>query len=155
MNAIIRTAEEGDWIELGPNAIQVRLHGPETGGAFSLCEYVMPAGGPQPPPHIHRRTDETFHVLEGRLTFEVNGETRHAGQGTTVQIPRDTLHTWGNDGDGTARVLLLFAPAGFERYFVEMGAFLATLPPGPPDPEVLRRKALELGERFDQVLPDT
>jgi len=46
----------------------VRVHGRNTGGVVSVVEsHDVPGGGP--PPHIHTREDEWFHVLEGELTF--------------------------------------------------------------------------------------
>jgi mannose-6-phosphate isomerase-like protein (cupin superfamily) len=35
-------------------------------------EITPPGGGP--PPHYHLNEDETFHVLEGRIAFLLNGE---------------------------------------------------------------------------------
>jgi hypothetical protein len=42
-----------------------------------------------------------------------------------------------NVGDGPARLLVMFTPAGMERFFEGHAA----LPPGPPDPETYRRIA--------------
>lgn len=36
-----------------------------TGGAFSLHERQVPAGGRRPPPHVHPERAEAFWVLEG------------------------------------------------------------------------------------------
>jgi mannose-6-phosphate isomerase-like protein (cupin superfamily) len=50
--------------------------GPEdTGGEFGFAELVaQPDGGP--PPHIHRREDEMFYVLDGDFAFVVGDRSR-------------------------------------------------------------------------------
>ena len=47
--------------------------GDDTGGAYALIRGVVPAGG-RPPPHLHRREDEAFYVLQGDLTFQADGQ---------------------------------------------------------------------------------
>ena len=41
----------------------------DTGGAFCLAEAVVPAGC-EPPLHIHAREEESFYVLDGKVTFQ-------------------------------------------------------------------------------------
>lgn len=146
---------DGTRIELGPNEIVIRLSGDDTGGAFSVCEYTAPPDGPSPPPHIHEQTDEGFYVLDGTLECTIEDDTLRAPAGTTLFVPRGTVHTFAPTGSGPARVLLVYAPAGFERYFAAMGEFLQSLPPGPPPQAKVQQKAAELSERYDQTLVDT
>ena len=51
----------------------VLLTGEDTEGRFALIENENPPGV-GPPPHVHRNEDEAFHVLEGRVAFEVDGD---------------------------------------------------------------------------------
>lgn len=153
MNHVFRSPQEGNRIALGPNEIDVRLAAADTGGVFSLCEYVIAGEGPSPPIHVHERTDETFHVLEGRLLVHVEHEDVHLDPGATLFVRRGSKHTFANPSSDPVRFLILYTPGGFEGYFVEMGAFLTTLPPGPPDMDAVQAKAKELGERYDQVVP--
>src|SRR5438874_194120 len=44
--------------------------GAECGGRLFAMEALVPTGG-GPPPHIHRREDETFYVLDGLVTFRL------------------------------------------------------------------------------------
>ena len=37
-----------------------------------------------------------------------------------MQIPRGTVHAFRNTRNATARMLLLFSPAGMEKYFEEV-----------------------------------
>ena len=48
----------------------ITLAGEDTGGAYALVEIVNPPGQGIPP-HVHTNEEETFHVLEGSVTFQV------------------------------------------------------------------------------------
>jgi mannose-6-phosphate isomerase-like protein (cupin superfamily) len=95
---------------------RVILRAEQTGGAVSAIEVAVAAGWAGPPLH-HHAFDETFYVLEGRLTFQVGDELVEAGPGTLVFAPGGATHTLANLADGAARYLVLCSPAGFERYF--------------------------------------
>lgn len=92
--------------------------GEESGGAYFAMEALVPPRG-GPPPHIHRREDETFYVIEGTCTFRLGDELVTAGPGDFVNIPRGTVHCFRNDGAETARMILTFTPSGIERFFEE------------------------------------
>lgn len=91
----------------------------DTGGAFGLVEATFPEGF-GPPLHVHRREDESFYVLEGRIRFRRGDEERWAGPGELVLGPRGVPHTF-KVGEGGARALVLVTPGGFEQMFVDGG----------------------------------
>ena len=65
------------------NAITIKIHGRDNGGAFSLVQSVdKPNIGP--PPHVHHREDEAFYVLAGEYEFGCGGERIRAKEGTTI-----------------------------------------------------------------------
>ena len=88
----------------------------ETDGALTAFESVA-APGEGPPLHVHLNEDEIFYALEGPFRFKLDGELRDAPAGTLAFIPRGVEHTWQNVGDEPARLLIVTAPAGFERFF--------------------------------------
>ena len=92
--------------------------GEQSGGAYFAMEALVPPGG-GPPPHIHRNEDETFYVLNGRVTFRLGDETILAGPGDFVHVPRGNVHCVHNGADETARLILTFTPAGIEHFFEE------------------------------------
>ena len=99
----------------------IRIHGSETGGVVSAVEsHDVPNGGP--PPHIHRREDETFQVLEGEYEFTVDGKSFVAGKGTTLFAPRGIPHTYRYLGQTPGRLMCVITPAGFEGFFEAIGA---------------------------------
>jgi quercetin dioxygenase-like cupin family protein len=85
------------------------------------------APGDGPPLHVHAAEDEAWWVIEGTLRFRLGEQAAEAPAGTFVFVPRGVAHAFQNVGDGPARILVLFTPAGMERFF---DAF-ATQPAGP------------------------
>lgn len=137
----------------GPgNQLTFLVTGKETGGAFFLAEMsVLPGGGP--PPHIHHREDESFHILEGTLTIQVGGNTITASAGDFAYLPRGIAHSFKNTGDGFAKALVLTTPAGLENYFAEVfdPATDRSAPPHSSSKEMLAR-AMATAPRYGLVL---
>ncbi|HAV60755.1 MAG TPA: cupin domain-containing protein, partial [Verrucomicrobiales bacterium] len=75
---------------------------------------VPPGGGP--PPHYHTREEESFYVLEGEVTFTVEGRTIVGRPGSFVQLPREAPHAFKNTSDIPAKMLIQCTPAGFEEF---------------------------------------
>ena len=67
-----------------------------------------------PPIHAHAAEDDSFFILEGELTFTVEGEDVVADPGTFVLVPPGLQHTFGNRGEAVVRMLNIHAPAGFD-----------------------------------------
>ena len=103
--------------------------GEETQGKFALIEAVSRKGN-DPPPHIHRREEEIFYVLEGEVVFSVGDHTIEGKPGTMIFLPRDVRHSFTIESEH-ARMLILLTPAGLEGWFKEFGvpAPAMTLPP--------------------------
>jgi quercetin dioxygenase-like cupin family protein len=139
----------------GPgNQLTFLITGKETGGAFFLAEMsVEPGGGP--PPHIHHREDESFHILEGTLTIQVGGNTITASAGDFAFLPRGIVHSFKNTGDGCAKALVLTTPAGLENYFAEVFEPAADRDAAPPPPsKAMMARAMAAAPRYDlELLP--
>jgi len=98
----------------GPLTFKAR--GEQTGGALTAIESVI-APGEGPPLHVHPAEDEVLWVIEGTLGFRLGEERAEAPAGTFVFVPRTVPHAFRNVGTGPARILVLFTPAGMERFF--------------------------------------
>lgn len=99
----------------------------DTGGAMSIVDSVSPIGS-GPPRHIHHKEDEVFVILTGEVELWLAGETRHAGPGEAVFIPRGTEHTFRATGDRPCRHLVILTPGGFEGFFADMAAGQLRIP---------------------------
>ena len=144
---MVKKPTEGRTIGIVGDVYRFLATSEETGGRYSMFEAtVLPGGGP--PPHIHRREDETFYVLEGEITFQVGDERRVAKPGTFVHMPIGNLHAFKNETNQPAKMLILLAPAGLEEMFFEVGKHLAEGEmPDEPSPEEIK-KLLEAADRF-------
>ena len=92
----------------------------DTGGTYSFIEAkVFPGGGPIP--HIQTREHEGFYVVEGQIIFNVDGQRIEAKPGTFVNIPPDVLHSFKNETNENAKMIIVLSPAGLEQFFVETG----------------------------------
>jgi mannose-6-phosphate isomerase-like protein (cupin superfamily) len=81
---------------------------------FNLAVIEIQARRGGPPIHAHTDEDDSFYILEGELTFTVEGEEVVAGPGTFVLVPPGLQHTFKNDTDEVVRMLNIHAPAGFD-----------------------------------------
>jgi quercetin dioxygenase-like cupin family protein len=120
--------------------VTVKVHGRETGGAFSQVEVTC---GPQsgPPPHLHFREEETFYVLEGEFEFLFGEEVIRGGAGTVVSLPRGVAHRFGNVGTVRGKMLVTMTPAGFEGFFERVGALT-------PEEQQDIPRILEIGKSY-------
>ncbi|MBI2927549.1 MAG: cupin domain-containing protein [Verrucomicrobia bacterium] len=115
---------DGKTVTVIGHPITIKIHGHDTGGAFAVVETADPLGG-GPPPHIHHREDETFYVLEGEYELMCGGQTHRMGKGATALLPRDVPHAYKCLSAGGGHLLVTLTPAGFERFFEEVGALSA------------------------------
>jgi quercetin dioxygenase-like cupin family protein len=120
----INTPPQGCTIAVVGDVYRFLATGQDTNGKYTLFEAVVGPGG-GPPPHVHSREEEGFYVLEGEITFTVNGERVVAKAGTFANMPVGTPHSFKNEGDRPARMLISLAPAGLEQMFFEVGVPLA------------------------------
>ena len=97
--------------------LHIKVTSGDSAGRMASWEAVIP---PRlgPPEHIHEREDEWFFVLEGEITFLVNGKKVVSKAGTSVFGPRGVPHTFSNLTETPARMLGMVTPGGFEEYFV-------------------------------------
>ena len=84
-------------------------------GRFNLAIITMAPGRQGPEPHVHENEDDAFYVLDGEVTFVVEGEELAAPAGTFVLVPQGVLHSFANRASEPARILNIHAPAGFDR----------------------------------------
>ena len=108
---------EGVMVPVPGHKITHKLSGEDTGGAFSLLEVELDGDGP--PQHLHKNEDEVLYILEGEINVLLGERTFRAKAGAVVRIPRGTVHTFGRVEKKNAKLLIMFYPPGFEKFFDE------------------------------------
>ncbi|NBN77489.1 cupin domain-containing protein [Microvirga tunisiensis] len=105
----------------------------ETGGSFSLFEFIVPAGRGSPP-HIHHAEHETFVIISGEVEFTVAGTASRVGPGGVVFGARGVAHNFRNVGESEARMIVICTPGGLERFFAAAGVPTTDRTATPPAP---------------------
>jgi quercetin dioxygenase-like cupin family protein len=105
---INKLSRDGSFWSEGPRS-SFLISGEDTHGQAALIEAVH-RQGQEPPAHVHPVTDEIFYVMEGEMTFYVDGESISAPAGTTVFIGRGKEHSFQVETT-TANTLTLLIPA--------------------------------------------
>jgi len=119
---------EGEQLWFLGTLATIRIPGEAAGGRFALIEFLFPRGA-SPPLHSHP-LDESYVVLEGRLTIQAADQRFELSSGGAAVVPMGVAHTFFVDSD-PARVLVLSTPAGLER-MVRDGSAPAKAPTLPP-----------------------
>jgi quercetin dioxygenase-like cupin family protein len=111
----------------GDSLFEFLIPSEATGGKLAVFRSTMPEGF-SPPRHVHTREDEVFVVEAGDVCFDLDGQRRLAGPGTTVFMPRGVPHTFRVQSE-TAVVLGIMTPGEFEGLFRELGVPAASRTP--------------------------
>ncbi len=117
---VLRQTTEGRTIAVVGDVYRFLATGEDTNGKYALWEAIVPPGG-GPPPHVHSREEEGFYILEGEITVHVEDKRLMAGPGMFANLPVGSLHSFKNETDRPARMLISVAPAGLEQMFFEVG----------------------------------
>lgn len=144
MAALVRE-NEGKVLRAFGEEVHLHLTGRETGGRQALWTEVTPPGG-GPPPHYHLHEDETFYVVEGRVSFFVDGAWKEVAPGTAAFMPRGVVHTFRNVGTSPLRMLISTSPSGFETFFARCAEEFAK--DGGPDMQRIIAMSAEHGIHF-------
>lgn len=85
------------------------------GSEVRLVEWIADPGGEDPPMliapvHVHWLDDETWYVLEGRLSVLLDDRVATVGAGGAVTAVRGTRHTFWNPDPVPCRYLISMPP---------------------------------------------
>jgi mannose-6-phosphate isomerase-like protein (cupin superfamily) len=139
----------------GVSRISTKVSGEQTEGRL-LQVRSTDSRGAAPPLHIHHDADETWYVVDGRLTVFVGDERIEAGPGDFVFGPMGVAHAFLVTSE-RAETLITFSPAGtkgrmgygVDGFFREaaVAAIPGQAPPAPTeaDPEELARLMMQYG----------
>lgn len=134
-SVIDRGAGQALWVF--QDLVEIKISGDETDGAYSLLE-DWPAPTYAPTMHIHTREDEVVQILDGSFTLATSDAERELAAGDAVRIPKGTPHAFRNVGSEPGHRLIVFAPAGPERLWAEVGVPATDRSTPPPNPTDLR-----------------
>ena len=131
----------GPWLNtlMGQN-VRVKTPGSATEDRVTVIEAVEPPHSP-PPVFTRHAFIEMFLVVRGALTFQFLHECAFVlDSGQMVTVPGYRPHSFWNDGDDPALIMLICTPAGLDRFFEASDRLLRRMPQDTADPEVLKEE---------------
>jgi quercetin dioxygenase-like cupin family protein len=143
-----RNPSEGRTIAIVGDIYRFVATGDDTDGKYTLFEaFVGPGGGP--PPHVHSCEEEGFYVLEGEITFMIDGKRMVGTAGTFANLPIGVPHSFKNETNRPAKMLIFLAPAGLEKMFFECGVPVAegTTTAAPPTKQEIE-KLIQIAPKY-------
>ncbi len=102
----------------------VKVSSADSGGAFTLMEDNLKSSFALGL-HRHDQHAETFYFVEGEVDFFVEGDWIRATPGTTIHVPSGVAHACKVAGGGTAKMIMIFQPAGFDGFLAEIAGMTA------------------------------
>ena len=138
--SVIRKPAQGRTIAVVGDVYRFLATGEDTDGKYAMWEAIVPPGG-GPPPHVHSREQEGFYILEGEITVHIGDKRLVTTAGMFANMPVGTPHSFKNETDRPARMLISVAPAGLEKMFFEVGVPVAqgATTAAPPTKEEIER----------------
>ena len=151
-------AGEGKMIAAAGDLYRFLAGGEHTGQRYAIWEALVPPGG-GPPPHVQSREDEGFYILEGEIAFVTDRQKVIGCKGTFLNVPRGVVHSFKNESNVDARMLLIVAPAGMETMFEETGTVVPVRQAvaidaagvGEDGPQSLRNTASSTGRKASEI----
>jgi quercetin dioxygenase-like cupin family protein len=108
----VEEAENNDQI------IKILLGADDTGNQYTLFSDVFPEAESLVPLHMHALHDEAFYIVSGsfEITLGSIDNKSIATPGTTIFVPRETLHAF-RTLEENSKVVIVYTPGGWEDYY--------------------------------------
>jgi mannose-6-phosphate isomerase-like protein (cupin superfamily) len=110
-----------------------KADGPETASQYSISEWWLDPHTNGPGTHSHDE-DDVFFVIEGVMSFFVDGSWIDAPKGSFVLVPGGASHDFENRSPRRAGVLNFSIPGNFEEDMPAIAQWFADHPPGRATP---------------------
>ncbi len=140
---------DSPWLNtlMGQN-VRVKTPGSATDDRVTVIECVEPPHSP-PPVFTRHAFIEMFLVVKGALTFQfLHEEAFVLEAGQMVTVPGWKPHSFWNDTDDPAHIMLICTPAGLDRFFEASDRLLKRMPADTSDSEELQAEMARLREEF-------
>lgn len=141
--------ETAQHIGLVGNTYTITVAGKDTNGRFCVIDMHVPPGG-GPGPHRHD-FEETFILLDGEMEVIFRGKKSTVHAGDTINIPSNAPHQFHNASSEPLRMICICAPAGNDKFFLEVGVPVATRTT--PPPEMNEKQMAEFLQKAKAIAP--
>jgi len=125
---IVLDADQGRSYPCGKMRALFKADGAETNNAYSISEWTLDPGCDGPGAHTPTANDDINYVLDGSVTFLLDGDDIIADAGAFIRVPVGVEHNYRNDTTLPARLLNIYIPGGFEAEMEPIVAWFAANP---------------------------
>jgi uncharacterized cupin superfamily protein len=105
-------------------AVQVKLSGKDTVGAFSVVEFQLQPKTLGAPLHVRGEEDVFLTVIDGELVLQMDELVSTVREHLWIKIPSGTAFAAWNQAEVATRYMEIIRPAGFEQKYLELDAIL-------------------------------
>lgn len=105
--------------------VKIRVAVDSNADRIGVIEHKLPYGY-APPLHIHANQDEMFHILRGRIRFEVGNENFVAQTGDIMTAPKGIPHRFIVESEDGAHALVTTVGKDFENFVLESSSPITT-----------------------------
>jgi mannose-6-phosphate isomerase-like protein (cupin superfamily) len=148
LQAILLEPAMGRRLNFAGTLTTIKVSGASTNGIYCVSEYWLPPGFSGPPPHVHRRIEHTWYVLEGNPRVQLGQQSYQTSTGACVYIPKGVVHTFSNPGNTPCRMLAIDTPGDFEAYYETLAEAF------PGDTPVNPQRIVKIQRSFDTYPPE-
>ena len=126
---VILGSGEGRTYAMGRISAIFKADTGETASQYSISEWWLDAHTKGPGPHAHPE-DDVFFVIEGTMSFLVDGAWIDAPRGSFVLVPGGSTHDFENRSPARAGLLNISVPGNFEKDMPAIAQWFMENPPG-------------------------
>src|SRR5689334_2500747 len=113
-------------LEVAGSIVTTLVTAEESDGRVGVVELQTPPGPMPGAMHWHTREAWTAYILEGRIHIRFEDGERDLHPGDSIHVPPRRAFTWVNALDTPSRILFVYTPGGFERYYGEVAEVFQT-----------------------------
>jgi mannose-6-phosphate isomerase-like protein (cupin superfamily) len=113
---ILHAPGEGEQLTTGPVEVSIKADGRDALSSLAVMEISIGPGFPGPARPRKAAAVDSYYVLDGVLTLQLDEREVETAAGSYAVVPADTRHTFSNPSDEPVRILRVMAPGGSEQY---------------------------------------
>ena len=125
LQPILSAPGESPALRIGESSLIRRIQSCQTGGAFSVVEFISPPGTGVGT-HVHEREDELVYLLQGQVEVTLGNQRMTVPAGACALLPRGIPHGYVNTGTTPSRLLAVLLPGDLDGFFVGLNEELAS-----------------------------
>ena len=134
---VLRPNDEGERRRFAGGGVHLwKARADETNGAFhAFVDHL--SRGKRTPLHMHPDADDSMYVIDGEITYFLDGEEHLLGPGSFVSALRGTPHAFLVTSE-TATVFAIHTPGVGESFYIDASDPLEANAEGDPAPDIPR-----------------